>query len=339
MNRVNITLVILLFVLLVTKSTFAEVLRWPQGCSSGQLQVTNKTNKDINGWLQEFKPSLASEKLFHFPAGKLTSIPVKIKKPTDFFSLFYLNKEHSLDASLVCKSKTFSAHSFEGGVLTYRHQELSLDSLWIQNLFTADNQFKIQYLDQYFRLLSESNLQLKSQTKTTVKIKEKNWFYARVQATNRFSAFSLLRSGSEGPAVIASQTSVVDESAAYFEVQSQDNIGDSFIAKITDPNLISEARLQISDPHLEKILFAKISKGHQGYNRNWSKTEKPFWSWSVTEVTSINDLASTSCNGLPQAVEDRTDFWVNDPGRICFWSYRIRKELKPSEVAAGEIIQ
>ena len=173
-----------------------------------------------------------------------------------------------------------------------------------------------------------------------LKITEKSWAFVRVQGANRFAAFNLTTSGSEGPILIASQPSdTVSESAAYFEVRSQDNISDSFIAKITDPDLITQARLQISNPNLEKILFAKITKGHSGFNRNWTKTEKPFWSWSVSEVTSIADLASTSCNGLPQAVEDRVDYWVKDPGRICFWSYRIRKELKPSEVASGEIIQ
>jgi len=198
----------------------------------------------------------------------------------------------------------------------------------------------VELLDRRFNSLSRATILLKSlgQKNYTVIDQTKSWAYVRVSATHRFSAFNTSSVGSDGPAFIASQKSVVSD-GAYFEVRSQDKKGDSFVAKIIDPLLIAEARKQIANPSLEKILFAKITKGHAGTNRNWSKNEKPFWSWSIAEVTSINDLASTSCNGLPQSVEDRVDSWVKDPGRICFWSYRIRRELKSSEVAAGESIQ
>ena len=83
------------------------------------------------------------------------------------------------------------------------------------------------------------------------------------------------------------------------------------------------------------MLFARIQKNHQGFNRNWSKVEKSFWSWSASEVTDFADLGSTACNGAPQEVDDRMDYWVIDPGQICFWNYRVKKELSPLEVATG----
>ena len=83
------------------------------------------------------------------------------------------------------------------------------------------------------------------------------------------------------------------------------------------------------------MLFARIQKDHQGFNRNWSKAEKNFWSWSTSEVPNFADIGSTACNGIPQEVEDRIDYWATDPGQICFWNYRVKKELSPSQVAAG----
>lgn len=339
MNRINTTLVIVLVILVCAKSVFAEVLRWPQGCASGQLEVTNSTTEEVRGWLQKFKPTLTSEVGYAFPPESVTKIALKAKS-SERFSLMHLSRPSSLKTNFLCKSKSYSAHSFEGGILTFRRTDLSAHALWIQNLAPEQNLIQIQYLDRKLKVISESSLKINSLQKTVLKFSEKAWFYVRVQGLNRFAAFHLTATGSDGPIFIASQPSQnVTDAAAYFEVRSRDNIGDSFVAKITNPDLIAQARLQISNPNLEKILFAKIAKGHAGFNRNWSKTEKPFWSWSVTEVTSINDLASTSCNGLPQAVEDRVDHWVNSPGRICFWSYRIRKELKPSEIAAGESIE
>ena len=330
---------IVLVILVCSKSVFAEVLRWPQGCSSGQLEVTNNTTDEVRGWLQKFKPTLTSEVGYAFPPESVTKIALKAKS-SERYTLMHLSKPNSLQTNFICKLKSYSAHSFEGGILTFRRSDLSEHALWIQNLAPDKNLIQIQYLDRKLKVISESSLKLNSLQKTVFKFSEKTWSYIRIQGLNRFAAFHLTVAGSEGPSLIASQPSQnVTDAAAYFEVRSIDNIGDSFVAKITDANLIEQARLQISNPSLEKILFAKIAKGHAGFNRNWSKIEKPFWSWSVTEVTSIADLASTSCNGLPQAVEDRVDHWVDSPGRICFWSYRIRKELKPSEIAAGESIE
>lgn len=340
MNRINTTLLIVLGLLLVAKSAVAEVLRWPQGCLSGELHVTNSNTFKTSAWLQKMKPSLVSETEVQLSPESVTKILVSAKTTSERFSLLHFTTPSSVTAQFKCKTKNFTAHSFEGGLLTYRRSDLLQNVVWLQNLFSAENLATVELLDRRFNVLSSSTVLLKSlsQKNFTVLDQTRNWVYLRISAVHRFAAFNTRSLGADGPAFIASQKSVVPE-AAYFEVRSKDNMGDSFIAKISDPALIEEARKQIANPSLEKILFAKIAKGHSGTNRNWSKKEKPFWSWSISEVTNINDLASTSCNGLPQAVEDRVDTWVKNPGRICFWSYRIRRELKSSEVAAGESIQ
>ncbi len=339
MNRTKITSLIIFCVLTTTTSAFAEVLRWPQGCLRGQLQVTNPTGTEMQGWVQKFKPSLVSETEHVFQANSTTKISIAAKSTAESFSLLHLGSQGSLQATFHCKTKSYPAHSFEGGILTYRRTDFSENILQVINLYSAENMVNIQLLDRRFNILSESTLKLKSRSKTNFKISTVNWSYARVSGDHRLAVFNMTTTGSEGPMIIARQPSQVTEGAAYFEMQSRDKVGDSFIVKITSPEMIQQARAQIANPSLEKILFAKVTKGHAGFNRNWSKKDRAFWSWSTTEVTAIADLASTSCNGIPQAVEDRVDFWIKNPGRICFWSYRIQRELKPVDVASGETLQ
>jgi hypothetical protein len=111
---------------------------------------------------------------------------------------------------------------------------------------------------------------------------------------------------------------------------------DNFVVKIEKPELIEKARTQIKNPALEKIVFAKIAKDHNGFNRNFNSGGS-FWSWSATEVTGFGDFGSTACNGQPQMLEDRVDSWIENPGQICFWSYRIKRELTSDEITKGKL--
>ncbi len=339
MNRINTTLLILFFLLIAAKSAFAEVLRWPQSCLRGELHVTNTTSTELQGWVQKFKPSLVSETEYTFAANSQTKIELVAKSSAETFSLLHLSAAGSLQATLTCKTKNFPSHSFEGGILTYRRTDFVENVIRLHNLYSGENQLRIEFLDRRFNVLSDVIVKMKSLAKTNHKIATANWSYFRISGSQRFAAFNMTVPGSEGPFIIDRQPSQVSDEAAYFEIQSRTKIGDSFIVKITDEKMKTAARAQISDPSLEKIIFAKVAKGHAGFNRNWSKKDRAFWSWSATEVTAIADLASTSCNGFPQAVEDRVNSWIKNPGRICFWSYRIRRELLPSEIAAGEQIQ
>jgi len=331
-----------LIIAFFTYKTSAEVLRWPQVCANGNLEVSNSTTSDINAWLQKFSPQLSNETNFLVKARSTVTLAISSNNPSDFFSIFYFEKANSLKATLHCDELNFAAHSFEGGILTYRKSNLDETKLWIQNLFTDLNTVKVEFLNRGFQIVGTDSIMLTSMQQLSYKVLSSlagtDWAYVRVQGAQRFAAFNLTTNGSEGPFLIDSQKSSVSDTAAYFVVGSRDNsVSDQFIVRITDAAMIAKARQQIADPSLEKIIFATVQKGHGGFNRNWSKKDKSFWSWSATEVTNIADLGSTACNGFPQAVEDRMDSWLKNPGQICFWSYRIKKELNPSDVASGQI--
>ncbi|MBC7465158.1 MAG: hypothetical protein H7256_04140 [Bdellovibrio sp.] len=341
MSRTTTQLVSFLITLTCAYAASAEVFRWPQGCLTGDLEVVNLTHHDVSGWVQTFKPNLVDEANYLFNADSKTKIKITAKTASEFFSLLTFEKNQALKVTYLCDTATYPAHTFEGGVLTYRKSELPENKLWLQNLYPDANTFQLEFLNRSQEVLVTTSISLNAMEQISYKTPGTvtDWSYVRIRALQRYAAFNITPTGSEGPFIIDTQKTVVDDTVAYFVVAARDNSGDQFIIQVTNDAMIAKAREQITNPTLEKIVFARIQKGNSGFNRNWSKKEKPLWSWSTAEVTNISDIGSTACNGFPQAVEDRVESWSKDPGRICFWSYRIKKELTPAEVAAGQQLQ
>ncbi len=125
-------------------------------------------------------------------------------------------------------------------------------------------------------------------------------------------------------------------SSAYFRLSSSRN-DQSFVVSLTDPKLIQQARQQIQKPSdfSPRILIGKVELGNGGYNRDFSKSHAPPWSWHVSQVYRFAELASQDCDGSPELVEEVLGLWVQSPGNICFWSYRIVEELSEDTVASG----
>lgn len=322
----------------------ADVLHWAQFCEQAELQIQNNSQHEVQVWLQKFSPDLISETNFAIPALKTISVPLQKHNSQDRFSLLHFVNKTDLNVQLQCLNQTLPTQNYEGGVYYFRPSDLTENKLWLQNLFSDTNSVQIELLNQKNQLVAEYKISLGSYEQRNFKIPlaTSSWSLMRVTAENRISVFNISSNSVEKPIYVQPQTSLQkpeDENASYFLVMTSSKsslqTADSFIVKITDPHLIQVAREQISTPSLEKIVFGRIQKGHGGFNRNWVKSEKPLWSWSVSEVTNIADLGSTACNGIPQVVENRIDQWLNDPGKICFWSYRIRKELTKEQVERG----
>ena len=107
-----------------------------------------------------------------------------------------------------------------------------------------------------------------------------------------------------------------------------------FIARIEDPTLIAAARAQLQNPnsHLGRILVAEITAGSNHENMNLLSPYRTWWSWHVSKVLRFADLASQSCDGNPDFLQDVLPAWLGGAFTgaqpiICFWSYRIVDEL------------
>lgn len=323
----------------ITFKANAEVLRWPQNCVSGKLQITNSLNQNVQGWLQKFNPSLTEETEMSLAPHSTREIAIENSEPLSYFAFLHFQTSRAIEVHFNCESlsASYPASSLEGGLLTFRKSSLAKNQLFLLNLFFDSNTVHIEYLDEIGLVLKADTILLHPFQRMNYEIPATKfaWSSVRLHADNRFVAFNLTLHSAELPTLIQPQPGPQDINAKYFVVADRVNPVDSFIIKLTDPLMILKAQEQINNPKLEKIVFARIQKGHGWFNRNWSKKEKGFWSWSAAEVTNISDLGSTTCNGLPQAVEDRAEAWINEPGRICFWSYRIKKELTAQQVSSG----
>lgn len=288
-------------------------------------------------WLQKFGKNLISETEFTVGSETQMIVPLDPISEDQRYSLLNLNQNAAVNVQYKCNELLYSSSRIEGGDLTFKKENLSLDQLWIQNLYTGKNEFKIEFEDTEHNKITVENLKFTALQSLLYDVPKsaKNWSYVKISASYKYSAFNLTTKGNEIPFTVFPQKSQVEESAFYFLVGPRTGTADSFIVKITDEKMVERARDLIRNPQKEKMLFARIQKDHQGFNRNWSKSEKSFWSWSTVEVTNFADLGSTACNGIPQVVEDRMDHWVEDPGQICFWNYRVKKELTALEVSTG----
>lgn len=130
------------------------------------------------------------------------------------------------------------------------------------------------------------------------------------------------------------EVQVLQQASAYkyFLFQSPGG-NDSFVVPMDNPKLIEQTLEQIRDPQKRRLLVARIGKSLEGTNRDMLSAVKTPWSWSVVEAQNYADFAHISCDGTPSVVEERLNEWlINTGGTICFWNFRVVRELSHREI-------
>ena len=123
-------------------------------------------------------------------------------------------------------------------------------------------------------------------------------------------------------------------STAYFLVTSpelyQIGLSDSYILPITDSDDIEMARALLAAGAF-KIVFARITVGSDGFNRDILADGMPEWSWHVVEFLTFGDIGAEICDGSPSFTEDDVQSWSEgEEGIICYWAYSIVEEVSQS---------
>lgn len=129
------------------------------------------------------------------------------------------------------------------------------------------------------------------------------------------------------------------ETSAYFQVSNSLRT-QSFVVEISNPNLIAAARKQLQLPFafLPRIVVAQVKAGHGETNRDFSERRKTPWSWHVARVVQFADLASQDCDGSPEMLDEILKPWLNSGTNICFWNYKLSRELTHEEVSTGVLV-
>lgn len=137
--------------------------------------------------------------------------------------------------------------------------------------------------------------------------------------------------------MILPSPSPAEPATRYFLFASQSaDSRDSLVVPMQSAKLIAETLDQIAHPEQARLLMAQIEKSPAGFNRDFSSPVKSPWSWQVVEAQNYADFAHISCDGTPALVEERLNAWlVETGGMICFWNYRVVRELSWEEISQG----
>jgi len=304
------------------------------------LIAKNMSQQDQHLWFQALGTNPLQEAHLVVPANAAQLIYLQ-----DYFtaesSAFFLKTidETSLQLTGFCKS-TSQSWSLSHSPSPWKTLRLSLETQQIQlrllNLAQQKNKVEIRFKSWLGLPLSSQSQVLDADFATTI-LTLAVPFEAQsleIRAEGRLGAMAFDNNAKE--LSLQDETAQVATAAQtrYFLFTSQGaNTKDSFVVPMTDETLIQQTLDQIADPAKGRLLMARIEKTLGGSNRDFSETSKSPWSWNVIEAQKYADFAHISCDGSPAIVEERIDEWLaNTGGTICFWNYRVKRELAAEEV-------
>lgn len=336
-------LILLGFVLLsLGQRTYADVLYAPQICKATSISLKNLSLRPQRIWLQKRLHTQLLEEDFLLGAQTETTIDMTSESYETLYSLVIdapLNTDApSILSELHCENQNYLFQQTFDAELVYKTKNSEDLLLTARNIFTSENSITIQYLDRKHQVLSEQNFKIDGLAVQNLILKPITPFsFIKIFSKEKSAFHLILKNEVLNPFIIQPKKTIVDSHLKYFLVSPKIVLPgtEQFIVQISEPQMIQKAQQQIDHPDSEKIIFATLKPGSQGINRNLNSQEKSLWTWSIGEVTNISDLASTACNGTPRFVEDYLTQWLNDPTKICFWNYRIIREVTPEEVSTG----
>jgi hypothetical protein len=95
-----------------------------------------------------------------------------------------------------------------------------------------------------------------------------------------------------------------------------------FVAKTNDRTVVKKAREQLLLPKEKRNLHinGKLEAADRGSNMNWSWQFQPN-TWDLVEISAAD------CDGTPQMVEDKLDYWLREVTSFCPWRSIVLLEM------------
>ena len=346
---IKTTLSIISFVTLSSAPAHAaDVVYVPDFCKPEllTLTVTNKTAQPQRLWtqvrfdqdVQETDYDIDAKAQIKISGEQFLRTPMafSIKSWTANSLQIHASCEGGLSFPLSSVTSPTASHVLPAGTRTVK--------MHLLNLYLKANSMRVKAYGKSGAVLGEKSLRVDNYYDTQAL----KWSFTedvrKIEVVGDARLSSLLFYDADGefknsPAVFATTPLAVDTTKTYFLVSTKTGRPDeAFVIALDDPAKIATAREQIKNPALEKIIVAGIELGHGGYNRAFLARDKSPYSWSVNRVDAFADFAHISCDGSPDLTEERLLQKLNEGGRICFWRYRVVRELKPAEVSVGQLL-
>lgn len=305
------------------------------------LQVENTSPEVQSFWFQPVGISPFYESYMEVKALGHLSLPLSESRNFSDSALALKALNPALRFSAHCKGQA-SAWKLSNETSPWKKLDInsSKDSLeiYIANLAQQKNSLEIEF-EGTWGLLGSQSLALGDDFKTlrqTLTLPQ-GTKTVRLRAEGRWVGKAFLGSREmtlRDETVRLKNVSTPAPTTRYFLFTSRyPDTHESFVVPMQNPKLIQESLAQIANPDTARLLVARIEKSLSNLNRDFSSPLKTPWSWQVMEAQNYADLAHISCNGTPQIVEERLNSWMSETGgTICFWNYRVTRELSPQEI-------
>ncbi|XGC82381.1 hypothetical protein ACES2L_07815 [Bdellovibrio bacteriovorus] len=329
-------------------SLASEVVYSPGFCEPSELTVTikNKTKEMQRAWGQVRIDEEIQEQHFDLAAGAQIQIPASRFLNTKQGFSFKTWDKKSLSILASCAgSLTYPLNEITSPEVThYLPSGITTVKLQLMNLYLKAQTIQLRGYGRYGKLLEQKEISIEKYYDTSAL----KWNFSedvmRIEIRGEQRLHSLLSFDEKGqektsPALPKTVPFSPAPEKNYFLVSTKGpNPEESFVIALTDAQQIHTAREQIQNKDLEKIIVARIELGHGGFNRAFAAKDKSPYSWSVFYVDAFADFAHIDCDGSPDLTEERLPQKLSEGGgRICFWRYRIIKELTVEEVATGKL--
>ncbi len=326
----------------------SDVVYAPAFCAPEHLTlvVTNKTSEPQRVWTQvRFEDEIQEMHHDIEPKSKVSLRGSEFLATKMGFSLKSWNK-NTLQITASCENSPSIPLSdlTSSQVSHWLPSSVKTVKIHLLNLFLKSNKVKLKAFSRASVLIEEKELTLEKYYDTS----SLKWTLpseiARIEIEGQERLNSVLFYDQQGeekisPALALKPVSLpADAKKTYFLVSTKESRPDeAFVIALEDTQMIATAREQIRNPQLEKIVVAGIELGHGGFNRAFLARDKSPYSWSVNRVDAFADFAHIDCDGSPDLTEERLLQKMNEGGRICFWRYRVVKELTFQEVSSGKL--
>jgi hypothetical protein len=318
----------------------AESFYVPGSCDTkqGALLFENKTDVPQAFWVQLQTHPIQELRYDLDAKSKLRVSASEMMDSTQGFAVKTYELSSDFNLSWSCAGKSFQLSSFTSPDLEYPLSEGGGD-LQLLNLSPLQNDLHYQILDAQNSVMAEKTLHFEKSYETQrlqlqLPAQAKR---LKLSATGRIHSLLFDAHGIRTTGLVRAPTSLAAPAdKVYFLISTRDaNPRESYVVGMDDPKMIATAREQIQNPKLEKILMAGITLGTQNINRSFSSRDRSPYSWSVSRLDGFADFALIDCDGSPDIIEEHLMERLQAGGNICFWHYRVIRELTSEQVQRG----
>jgi len=339
----------ILILITQSKALASEIFYAPALCSPSELTltVTNTSADSQRAWIQtRVDQDLDEVEQVMEPHSQLKISGADFLNATQAFSI-KAAEENTLFALVQCDSEpalVLGKHTSPVVAHTFSSPTQSL-KIHLMNLFLQTNKIGLTAFDQQGEVVESKTITLNNSydTQSLKWILSKPVVRLEIKGEARLHSEVLYESQNkelQSPAQVTSYSSFdVDTAKTYFLVSTHEKKPEQgFVIALDDPQKIAKAREQVAHPELEKIVVAHIELNSGNHNRAFMSSDKSPYSWSVSQVYSFSDVALIDCDGSPDLIEEHLEKKLLEGGHICFWRYRVVRELSPLEVATGLLL-